>query len=69
MPDNYLHKRWNYFYNTMINGEINDGPLADTPPLQRGKGFPDNTRALSWQLQIANKKYPEFECQSLSEAF
>ena len=69
MPDNYLHKRWNYFYNTMINGEINDGPLADTLPLQRSKGFPDNTRALSWQLQIANKKYPEFECQSLSEAF
>ena len=69
MPDNYLHKRWNYFYNTMINGEINDGPLADTVPLQEGKGFADSTRALSWQIQIANKKYPEFECQSLSEAF
>ena len=69
MPDNYLHKRWNYFYNTMINGEINDGPAAASVPLQQGKGFADSARALSWQLQIANKKYPEFECQSLSEAF
>lgn len=69
MPDNYLHKRWNYFYNTMINSEINDGPLADTIPLQEGKGFADSTRALSWQLQIGNKKYPEFNCESLSEAW
>ena len=38
-------------------------------PLQEGKGFADSTRALSWQLQIANKKYPEFEAQSLSEAW
>ena len=53
----------------MINGEINDGPLAETVPLQAGKGFADSTRALSWQLQIANKKYPKFEAQSLSEAF
>ena len=53
----------------MFYGEINDGPLADTVPLQEGKGFQDYTRNLSWQLHIANKKYPEFECQSLSEAF
>ena len=53
----------------MVNGEINDGPDADTIPLQEGKGFQDYTRNLSWQMQIANKKYPEFECQSLSEAF
>ena len=24
-PDNYLYKQWNYFYNPMINSEINDG--------------------------------------------
>ena len=53
----------------MVYGEINDVPLADTVPLQEGKGFQDYTRNLSWQLHIANKKYPEFECQSLSEAF
>ena len=69
MPDNYIYKRWNYFYNPMINGEINDGPLADTLPLQQGKGFADNSRALTYQLQISNKKFPEFEVQSLSEAF
>ena len=57
------------FYNPMINGEINDGPAADSVPLQHGKGFADNSRALTYQLQIANKKFPEFEVQSLSEAF
>jgi hypothetical protein len=69
MPDNYIYKRWNYFYNPMINGEIDDGPSADGVPLQQGKGFADNSRALTYQLQIASKKYPEFEVQSLSEAF
>ena len=62
-PDNYLHKRWNYFYNPMINSEINDGASVE------GKGFQDFSRNLSWQLQVGSKKFPEFECQSLSEAF
>jgi hypothetical protein len=53
----------------MINGQINDGPLAETLPLQEGKGFADSSRALSWRLQVANKKWPEFECQSFSETF
>ena len=39
----------------MINGEINDGPLAETLPLQQGKGFQDYSRNVSWQLQVANK--------------
>ena len=68
-PDNYLHKRWNYFYNTMINSEINDGGDPDNNPEEVGQGFPDSTRALSWQLQVANKKFPEKECESLSEAW
>ena len=67
-PDNYLHKRWNYFYNTMINSEINDGGNPALPE-QQGQGFSDSTRALSWQLQVANKKFPEKECESLSEAW
>ena len=53
----------------MINSEINDGPLAETVPLQEGKGFADSSRALTYQLQISIKKYPEFEVSSLSEAF
>ena len=69
LVDGYVHKRRNYFYNPMINGEINDGPLAETLPLQEGKGFADSSRALTYQLQIASKKYPEFEVSSLSEAF
>ena len=65
-PSNYLYKRYNYLYNPMINSEINDGYDG---ALVEGKGFQDYSRNLSWQLQVANKKYPEFECQSLSEAF
>ena len=66
LPDNYVHKRWNYFYNPMINSEINDGFDG---ALVEGQGFQDFTRNLSWQLQVGNKKFPEFECQSLAEAF
>ena len=66
LPDNYVHKRWNYFYNPMINSEINDGFDG---ALVEGQGFQDFTRNLSWQFQVGNKKFPEFECQSLSEAF
>ena len=65
-PSNYLHKRYNYLYNPMINSEINDGYDG---ALVEGKGFQDYSRNVSYQLQISNKKYPEFECQSLSEAF
>ena len=65
-PTNYIHKRFNYFYNVMINSEINDGFDG---ALVEGKGFQDFSRNLSWQIQVGNKKWPEFECQSLSEAF
>ena len=69
LPDNYVYKRWNYFYNPMINGRINDvGTDPATDNLQ-GKGFADDTRQLSWQLQVQSQKYPEFEAQSLSETF
>ena len=67
-PDNYLHKRWNYFYNPMINSEINDGTEEGNVAVE-GQGFQDFTRNLSWQMQVGNKKFPEFECQSLAEAF
>ena len=66
LPDNYVHKRFNYFYNPMINSEINDGFDG---ALVEGQGFQDFSRNLSWQIQVGNKKWPEFECQSLSEAF
>ena len=66
LPDNYVHKRFNYLYNPMINSEINDG---NDGALVEGQGFQDFTRNLSWQIQVGNKKWPEFECQSLSEAF
>ena len=67
--DNYIYKRWNYFYNPMINSRIFDGPDPDGADRERfqGKGFQDKDLNLTWQLQINNKKYPEFECQSMAE--
>ena len=69
LVDNYVYKRWNYFYNPMINGQINDGGDPENIPAQAGKGFSDSSRALAYQLQVQSKKFPEFEVQSLSEAF
>ena len=67
-PSNYIHKRC-FFYNNMINSEINDGNNIHTGDLKAGQGFQDFTRNLSWQFQVGKKKFAEFECQSLSEAF
>ena len=69
LVDYYGFKSWNYFYNPMIWGQINDGGDPENIPAQAGKGFADSSRALSYQLQIASKKHPEFEVQSLSDAF
>ena len=69
LPDNYVYKRWNYFYNPMINGRINDVGTAPTDDNLQGQGFADHSRQLSWQCQIQSVKYPEFEAQSLSETF
>ena len=67
-PDNYVHKRWNYFYNPQINSFIWDnGAVAN--PQDQGKGFQDYGRNLCWQIQLGSKNYPEFEAQSLSETF
>ena len=53
----------------MISSEINDGNDIDTGDLIAGQGFQDFSRNFSWQILVGNKKWPEFECQSLSEAF
>ena len=67
-PDNYVHKRWNYFYNPQTNSFIWDnGAVAN--PQDQGKGFQDYGRNLCWQIQLGSKNYPEFEAQSLSETF
>ena len=69
LPDNYVFKRWNYFYNPMINKRINNSGNADLPALQ-GEGFQAWSKNLSWQIQLSNsQKYPEFEAQSLAETF
>ncbi len=66
IPDNYVHKRFNYFYNPMIISRFNDRGYGATGD-DRGFGFADKNYNISWQVQIASKKYPEFESQSLSE--
>ena len=69
LPDNYVFKRWNYFYNPAINKRINNSGLANTDAL-RGEGFQAWSKNLSWQIQLSNsQKYPEFEAQSLAETF
>ena len=50
----------------MINSRFNDRGYGATGD-DRGFGFADKNYNISWQLQIANKKYPEFESQSLAE--
>ena len=52
----------------MINSEINHGTEAGNVAVE-GQGFQDFTRNLSWQIQVGNKRFPEFECRSLAEAF
>eukprot|EP00438_Fugacium_kawagutii_P028779 Skav233332 [mRNA] locus=scaffold2479:48021:50767:- [translate_table: standard] len=69
LPDNYVYKRFNYFYNPAINKRINNSGLADTLALQ-GEGFQSWSKNLTWQIQLSNsQKYPEFESQSLAETF
>ena len=68
--DNYIYKRWSYFYNPMINSRIFDGADPHDGAGRerfRGKGFQNPELDLTRQLQISNKKYPEFECQSMAE--
>ena len=65
LPDNYVNKRFDYFYNPMINSRFNDRGVNATGD-DAGYGFADKNYNISWQLQIA-KKYPEFESQSLAE--
>ena len=66
LPDNYVHKRFNYFYNPMINSRFNDRGSNATGD-DAGYGFADKNYNISWILQIGNKKFPEFESQSLAE--
>ena len=69
LPDNYVFKRWNYFYNPMINKRVSNSGLANTNALQGG-GFQAWSKNMSWQIQLSNsQKYPEFEAQSLAETF
>ena len=50
----------------MINSRFNDRGVNATGD-DRGFGFADKIYNISWQVQIANRKYPEFESQSLAE--
>ena len=56
LVDNYGYKRWNSFYNPMINGQINDGGDPESIPAQAGKGFADSSRALALSITGAVEK-------------
>ena len=50
----------------MINSRFNDRRVNATGA-DAGYGFADKDYIISWQIQVANKNYPEFESQSLAE--
>ena len=52
--------------NSRFNVKFSDRDLNATGA-NAGFGFDDKNYNISWQLQIANQKYPEFESQSLAE--
>ena len=66
VSDNYIFKRWNYFYNPMVNLRLHDHGTGATGA-NRGFGFANKNLKISRQVQVHNKQYPEFESQSLSE--
>ena len=68
IADNYMYKQWNYFYNPMINSRFFDRGVGATGD-NAGYGFQDKNENITWQISISNKKYPEFESQSLAEHF
>ena len=49
----------------MISSRFN-GRGVNAAGADAAYGFTDQNHNISWQLQIANKKYPEFESQSLA---
>ena len=51
-PDNYAYKRWNYFYNPMINSRINTSANGAV----EGEGMQVWDKNLSWQIQLSNAK-------------
>ena len=59
--ENYIYKRWNYFYNPMINSRIFDGFDPDGAGRERfqGKGFQNPELDLTCQLQITNQSMAE----------
>ncbi|MCR9134193.1 MAG: hypothetical protein NXI08_16625 [bacterium] len=54
--DTHIYKRWNYFYNPMINSRIFAGADPDCEGRAAYQG--NNDLSLTWQLQI-NNKYTE----------
>ena len=66
VSDNYIYKRWNYFYNPMINARLNDHGTGATGA-NRAFGFANKNLNISRQVQVHNKQYLEFESQGLSD--
>ena len=55
VSDNYIYKRWNHFYNPMINTRLNDHGTGATGA-NRGFGLANKNLNIPWQVQVHNKK-------------
>ena len=54
LSDNYVYKRFNYFYNPMVNSRFNDRGVNATGD-DAGYGFADKNYNIRWQVQVASK--------------
>ena len=64
--EQYLYKKWNYFYNPMINYRpFSDGVGATGNDV--GYGFANENLDLTFDVMLGNKRYPEMASTSLSE--
>ena len=62
----YIFKKWNYFYNPMINYppfSDGDAPVGN----EIGYGYSNKDLDLSFDVLLGNKRYPEVASSSLSE--
>ena len=60
LPDNYVYKRWNYFYNPMINARLNDLGAGATGA-DKGYGFANK----NLNIFVAGFKYTTKSIQKL----
>ena len=64
--DRYIFKKWNYFYNPMINYPAFSNGTGATGN-EVGYGYANKNLDLTFDVLLGNKRYPEVASSSLSE--